>query len=416
MPRCVRRAFTYDERAQSPCCGPWRSRPRMVETLRFPDECASGATMTERQPEGPRVRLLDLIDAMRKLRSALRHDDRRTPVVTDARGAALAILADDGVFVSVNRSAAALFGYTTAELVGRHLSELAPEDAHVGLANELSASAALQHHSFTAMLSGRSGHPAPFVIHQQVLPGTSLSLTLFEETPTPEPARRGDAANDAGVHACHTYVLMGQQKERQRLAAELHDGLGQALTLIKLMNEDALMRLRRGEIAEATNLLDVAVLRIRETIGEVRQICGELKPPMLDRLGLPAALAALCRRIERDAGQLAVEFDCDVDDDAIPEHLKADMFRVAQEALHNVVKHAQATEIVLGLHRDAGGLLLTIDDNGVGYERHTLATDDGRAAGLGLIGMQHRIESHGGTFAIQSSATTGTRVSATWPL
>ncbi|MGK8973927.1 hypothetical protein ACRS9K_18155 [Burkholderia cenocepacia] len=88
----------------------------MVETLRFPDECASGATMTERQPEGPRVRLLDLIDAMRKLRSALRHDDRRTPVVTDARGAALAILADDGVFVSVNRSAAALFGYTTAEL------------------------------------------------------------------------------------------------------------------------------------------------------------------------------------------------------------------------------------------------------------------------------------------------------------
>lgn len=372
--------------------------------------------MTERQPEGPRIRLLDLIDAMRKLRSALRTDDRRSAVVTDARGAALAILANDGTFVSVNRSAAALFGYTAAELVSRHLSDLAPDDAHAELASELATSAALQHHAFTAMLSGRSGHPARFVVHQQALPDAHLSLTLFEEPSTPEPEWRGAAANDAGVHACNTYLLMGQQKERHRLAAELHDGLGQALTLIKLMNEDALMRIRRGEIADATTLLDDAVLRIRETIGEVRQICGELRPPILDKLGLPAALVSLCRRIERDADPLAVEFNCDVDDDDIPDHLKADMFRVAQEALHNIVKHAQATEIVLSLQRDAGGLLLTIDDNGVGYERRPLSTDDARAAGLGLIGMQHRIEAHGGTFAIQSSATTGTRVSATWPL
>ncbi len=372
--------------------------------------------MIERQPEGPRIRLLDLIDAMRKLRSAVRPDDRRTGIVTDARGAALAILADDGTFVSANRSAAALFGYTTAELVRRHLFDLAPDEVHAELADELSKSIALQQHSFAALLSGRSGHPVQFVVHQQALPGTRLSLTLFEEPPAPEPERRGTAANDAGMHARDTYLLIGQQKERHRLAAELHDGLGQALTLIKLMNEDALMRIRRGDIADATNLLDEAVLRIRETIGEVRQICGELRPPMLDKLGLPAALASLCRRIERDAHQLSVEFNCDVDDDDIPDHLKADMFRVAQEALHNIVKHAQATGIVLGLRHDAGGLLLTIDDNGVGYERHPLATDDARAAGLGLIGMQHRIESHGGTFAIRSSATTGTCVSATWPL
>jgi len=372
--------------------------------------------MIERQPEGPRIRLLDLIDAMRKLRSAVRPNDHRTGVVTDARGAALAILADDGTFVSANRSAAALFGYTTAELVRRHLCDLAPDDAHPALAHELSRSVDLQQHSFAAMLSGRSGHPAQFVVYQQAIPGTHLSLTLFEESPAPDPERRGTAANDAGVPARDTYLLIGQQKERHRLAAELHDGLGQALTLIKLMNEDALMRIRRGEIADATDLLDDAVLRIRETIAEIRQICGELRPPMLDKLGLPAALASLCRRVERDANHLSVEFNCDVDDDDIPDHLKADMFRVAQEALHNIVKHAQATEIVLGLQHDAGGLLLTIDDNGVGYEHRLLSTDDARAEGLGLIGMQHRIESHGGTFAIRSSPTMGTRVSATWPL
>ncbi|MBD1416806.1 PAS domain S-box protein [Burkholderia contaminans] len=139
---------------------------------------------------------------MRKLRGALRHDDSRRAVVTDARGAALAILADDGAFVSVNRSTAALFGYKSAELVGRQLRDLAPDDAHVALADELSASAALEHHSFTAMLGGRSGHPAQFVIHRQALPGTRMWLTLFEESPMPEPARRGDAATRPTMRAC----------------------------------------------------------------------------------------------------------------------------------------------------------------------------------------------------------------------
>ncbi|KAG8151552.1 sensor histidine kinase [Burkholderia catarinensis] len=373
--------------------------------------------MIERQPARPQIRLLDLIDAMRTLRGAVRAGDRGAGIVTDARGAALAILTADGTFVSANRSAAALFGYSSAELVGKHLFDMALDDAHADLADELSRGAALPCHSFSTMLSGRTGHSTQFMVHQQALPATAtgarLLLTLFEEPPALEPDPN-DAAAAGYPGAPHAYLLMGQQKERYRLAAELHDGLGQALTLIKLMNEDALMRIRRGEIDEAANLLDSTVLRIRETIGEVRQICGELRPPILDKLGLSAALASLCRRIERDMNTLTVEFNCDVDDDDIPDHLKADMFRVAQEALNNIVKHAEATEIVLGLRHDAGGLLLTIRDNGIGYERRPLTTEDAHTTGLGLIGMQHRVESHGGTFSIQSSATTGTLVSASW--
>jgi len=391
----------------------------MAETLRIPEKHPSGAAMMEHQPAGPKIRLLDLIDAMRALRGAIRPGERGAGTVTDARGAALAILTPDGTFVSANRSAAALFGYSSAELVGKHLFDMAPDNAHAELADELSTSAEHPGHSFAAMLSGRTGHAMQIVVHQQALPATEtharLLLTLFEEPLNFEPERYDTAAaRDAGAQACQAHLLMGQQKERHRLAAELHDGLGQALTLIKLMNEDALMRLRRGEIDEATNLLDATVLRIRETIGEVRQICGELRPPMLDKLGLPAALISLCRRIERDTDTLSVEFNCDVDDDDVPDHLKADMFRVAQEALNNIVKHAEATEIVLGLRHVAGGLLMTIRDNGVGYEHRPLTTEDAHSTGLGLIGMQHRVESHGGRFSIQSSGTTGTLVSATW--
>ncbi|MGU7769077.1 ATP-binding protein [Burkholderia sp. MR1-5-21] len=391
------------------------------KTLRFPEDRVSGAAMIERQSAGPQIRLLDLIDAMRQLRSAVCPGERSAGIVTDARGAALAILTADGAFVAVNRSAAALLGYSSTDLVGKRLVDLAPEDVHAELTDKLSGSVARQCHSFDAVLNGRTGHSVHLVLHQQALPatetGVSLLLTLFEEPLTFEPEPQ-DAAEvlDASARTRQACLLMGQQKERHRLAAELHDGLGQALTLIKLMNEDALMRLRRGEIGDAANLLDATVLRIRETIGEVRQICGELRPPILDKLGLPAALASLCRRIERDTETLSVEFNCDVDDDDVPEHLKADMFRVAQEALNNIVKHAQATEISLGLRHDAGGVLLTIQDNGIGYESHPLMTEDAHTTGLGLIGMQHRVESHGGTFSIRSSATTGTLVSAAWAL
>ncbi|WP_233886936.1 PAS domain-containing sensor histidine kinase [Paraburkholderia flagellata] len=375
--------------------------------------------MDESQPGGPQVRLLDLIEAMRKLRSTAYSSQPDAGVVTDARGAALAILTPDGTFVSANRSAAALLGYSSAELAGKGLADLAPDDYHAELADELSASAACEFHSFSAVLSSRTGHPTRLALHQQILPtrqpGSTVLLTLFEEPLTFEPGSADPAELfDARERVCQTYLMMGQQKERQRLAAELHDGLGQALTLIKLMAEDTLMRIRRGQIDDAANLLDSTVFRIRETIGDVRQICGELRPLMLDKLGLPAALSSLCRRVEHSAAALSVSFDCDVADNDVPEHLKADMFRVAQEALNNAVKHAEATQISLSLRGDAGGWLLAIQDNGIGYENHPLATEDAYTTGLGLIGMQHRVEMHGGAFSIDSSAATGTRVCATW--
>ncbi|AOJ09948.1 histidine kinase [Burkholderia mayonis] len=377
--------------------------------------------MDASQPEGLRIRLLDLIDATRKLRTAARPAETGTGCVTDARGAALAILAWDGTFLSANRCAAALLGYTNADLIGKHLTDMAPDAVHVALAAELSASAHCEFRSFETMLSGRTGHPTPFLLRLQSIRTEDSRhralLTLFEE-PLALDQRSADAKPHSDAHARDrlVHLSMGQQEERRRLAAELHDGLGQTLTLVKLMAEEALMRLRCGQVDGAAKLLDTTVLRIRETIDDVRRTCAELRPSMLDRLGLPAALGSLCRRVELGAEHLSVTFNCDDDDDEIPEYLKADIFRVAQEALNNTVKHASATEIVVGLARRADGLALTIQDNGIGYASRLLSSEDACASGLGLVGMQHRVESHGGVFSIHSSGSSGTLVSATWPL
>ncbi|MGF6935628.1 two-component system NarL family sensor kinase [Paraburkholderia sp. UCT70] len=383
--------------------------------------------MQARQPSARQLKLRDLVDAMRKLGIAARLGEAHPGNVSDARGAALAILSPDGVFLSSNRSAAELLGYTSAELVGLRLLDMAAERERASLAAQLSADPAREFAPITTMLTAHNGRPTLLVLHRQPIAanqaqqeqhdGQAAQLALFEEPLAADaPPADGAHLSEAVARDRLKYLMIGQQRERQRLAADLHDGLGQALTLIKLMVEDARMRLRRGQAEDGAQKLDATVLQIRETIGEMRQICGELRPLALERLGLAAALSTLCRRVERSAEGLAVNFRCEVDDRDVPDYLKADIFRVAQEALNNIVKHAAATEIRLALRRIDTGVLLTIQDNGTGYDTRPLSSEDIGSTGLGLAGMQHRVESQGGFLAVHSSDTSGTLVSASWTL
>ncbi|BCZ82960.1 hypothetical protein PTKU64_66350 [Paraburkholderia terrae] len=371
-------------------------------------------------PEPP-VKLRDLIDAMRKLGNAMR-DTQQTVHISDARGAALALTTAEGAIVSTNRSAAALLGYASADLAGKPLADLAHEEDHAAVEQQLHDTADHVFHTFDVTLTGRTGHRMPLHVYQQAFApshgGALLRLMLLAEPLASLGRKKSQSARPPADDARKptTWLMMGQQRERERLAAELHDGMGQALTLIKLMVEDARMRLRRGQADDAAQLLDATVLQIRDTIGEMRQICGELRPLALERLGLPAALGALCRRVGQSIETLRVMFSCGIEDGEIPDHLKADIFRVVQEALNNIVKHAAASEIRVELQRNASHLLLTIRDNGTGYETRPLRTDDARSNGLGLTGMQHRVETQGGTFAVSAIPDDGTEVSACWPL
>ncbi|MBN3753574.1 PAS domain S-box protein [Paraburkholderia sp. Tr-20389] len=368
-------------------------------------------------PPEPPVRLRDLIDAMRRLGSAARNAQPHAAHVSDARGAALAVTTCDGAIVSVNRSATVLFGYAGAELAGKQFADFAHDDDRAHVEREFHANAAEAFRSFDVTLAGRTGHRLFLRVFQQSIAsggtGAPLRLLMFVE---PLTSSKIDGSSDYESSAFTTWLFMGQQRERERLAAELHDGMGQALTLIKLMVEDARMRLRAGHTDDAVQLLDSTVLQIRDTIGEMRQICGELRPLALERLGLPAALSTLCRRVEKSVETLSVAFACGVEDGEIRDHLKADIFRVVQEALNNIVKHADASEVRVDLQRDGAHLLLSIHDNGSGCDNHPLRSSDARSNGLGLIGMQHRVEAQGGAFALNPGDDGGTEITARWLL
>jgi two-component system NarL family sensor kinase len=362
----------------------------------------------------------DVIDAVRKLTAAIRPNDRNFGAAADVRGAALGILSPDGRFISANGSTAFMFGYASDELIGRSLVEMAVEDARQDVLDGLSCCASGTFHSFRAVLHARGGHCTAMLLHQQPITDStgcvSALLTIFEEPLTQQRSPSADASSLTGPDPRRHYahLMIGQERERKRIALELHDGLGQALTLIKLTVEDALIRIHRGNVGEAAELLDTAVLRIREAIGDVRHICCELRPVLLDRLGLKAALESLCKRIEQGSVQLAVRFDCCAEDEEVPDNLKADIFRIAQEAMSNAVRHGEATEIQVSLRRIESGILLTIQDNGLGFDSQPVAADPVSLSGLGLIGMQQRVELNGGSFFIQSSKRGGTLVSALW--
>jgi signal transduction histidine kinase len=198
-------------------------------------------------------------------------------------------------------------------------------------------------------------------------------------------------------------IVEAQELERQRLARELHDETGQALTSILL----GLKQLEASESAEA-----VAELRqlVVATLQDVRRLAVELRPKVLDDFGLVPALERLTQAFAEQTG-LAVDFEAGTMGERLPREVETAIFRIVQESLTNVVKHARADRVSVLLTRSDGRIKAVIEDDGVGFEAST-----GGDGGVGLIGMRERIELLNGTLRLESSATSGTTVAAEVPL
>jgi signal transduction histidine kinase len=197
-------------------------------------------------------------------------------------------------------------------------------------------------------------------------------------------------------------------QERQRLARELHDSVSQALYSIALSAHTARTLLTRDP-SRAAEPLDYVLSLANAGMAEMRALIFELRPESLREEGLTAALNKQAAAI-RVRHQLEVSLDLG-DDSPLPLDIEETLYRVAQEALHNVVRHARATQVQLQLTRDPQGITLSIRDNGQGFDPYQPFPGH-----LGLRSMHERIARHGGTFTIQSAPTEGTRITASLPL
>jgi PAS domain S-box-containing protein len=209
--------------------------------------------------------------------------------------------------------------------------------------------------------------------------------------------------------ALSTRLVTAQEEERRRIAVELHDELGQVLTAVKINLQSVERRLdaqARADLAETVASVDQAIERVRD-------LALDLRPSVLDDLGLPAALRWYTHRFMRDTG-----IEVHVSADATPRletAVETACFRVAQEALTNIMRHGQARHVWVDLDDDDGVAVLKIRDDGAGFD--VVAARERAIGGfsLGLLGMQERVTSLGGEFDVQSVAGLGTWLSARFP-
>jgi two-component system NarL family sensor kinase len=215
---------------------------------------------------------------------------------------------------------------------------------------------------------------------------------------------------DAKLKVLAQRVVESQEEERARLSRDLHDGISQALVSVKLQLEAGIIRLDGDEARrqQARAGLERTVEQIKTVLGDVRRISHDLRPTLLDDLGLAPALDHLASEFGEHAGT-PVRFRAVGAVDALSEVAATVLFRIAQEALTNAERHAGARSIEMLLERMGGAVVLTIVDDGVGFDADSVAVHPKR--GIGLRNMMERMEAIGGRLAIVSSAA-GTRVVA----
>jgi two-component system, NarL family, sensor kinase len=206
-----------------------------------------------------------------------------------------------------------------------------------------------------------------------------------------------------------------QEDERRRLARELHDGLGQTLTALTNQLERLQQKLDPHDDRDLAIRLADSVELARLALNESRELSRLLRPPVLDDLGLPAALSWLARTLEQRTG-LHVELTLDGLAERLDPELETLVFRLVQEALTNVLRHAGVDRACVHLRRLAEGLELRVTDQGRGFDPEATLTAAPAATGSGLRGMRDRLELFGGRLELSSQAGRGTLLTAAIPM
>ncbi|OGN86612.1 MAG: hypothetical protein A2X23_04510 [Chloroflexi bacterium GWC2_73_18] len=209
-------------------------------------------------------------------------------------------------------------------------------------------------------------------------------------------------------------TISAQEEERQRLARELHDETAQTLAALTIALDRARDGLDRAT-PRALEQIGLAKVIAERLLAETRRLILGLRPMVLDDLGLLPAIRWQC---ESYLGELGVEATIEGDPAAarLPGHIEVALFRIVQEAISNVARHAEAEHVRIGLARDGDTVTVTVADDGRGFDAERIGREPGHDERVGLIGMQERVALLGGRMEIRSGRGQGTEVVVEVPL
>ena len=349
--------------------------------------------------------------------------ERRRGEEAQARLAAIvesshdAILSMDmsGTIVTWNAAAEQLYCYTAHEVIGQHLSLLVPEDQPdeiPGIMKRLARGERIEHYETVRVRRGGTRVSVTLTISPlrdgrgNIIGASTIVRDNTERKQVEKALREGEQQ----LQALSRRLVEVQEMERAFIARELHDQIGQMLSAVKV-NLEMISRDADPGLARRAAEGIVAVTR---AIEQVQNLSFELRPSLLDDLGLAAAVDAYAKR-QAEAARLqlglAICVAC-----AVPKHIETACFRIIQEAVTNVVRHARARRLELELCTSGDRLDLVARDDGVGFDAVALAATAPVERRLGLVGMRERAVYVGGELDVQSTPGVGTIVRAQFPL
>ena len=316
-----------------------------------------------------------------------------------------------------NSSAEKIFGYSEAEAMGIPISKLIPERYHVTLVSELRRCQVLNELPSAVrnvLMQGCRKDGAEFPIELSVgawWQGEEICFTgIVRDITERKMAEAALIQSRDELSALSRRLLAVQEEERSRISLKVHDQLGQSLTAIKLdlaWVERRLIPKKQQDLIEKTREMTVLV---DETIAEVREIATDLRPGLLDHFGLPAAIEWLFKEFTDRTG-IVCKLTVSPADLGLHRDSNTLLFRVVQEAMTNVARHAEATKLKVALTHSNGDLQLDIHDNGKGISVAAV----GNLKSLGLLGMRERVKGAGGTMTIGPDSAGGTLLTVKIP-
>jgi PAS domain S-box-containing protein len=359
-------------------------------------------------------------ETLRESEEELRHSLKFNQAVMANMGEGLYSLDAKGLVTYVNPAAERLFGWSSAELLGRKMHDVThyrrpdgrdfPAEECAGL-QVLQKAKVLSNHKDFFIRKGGSLFPviyssSPILSNQGVVGLVVVFRDMTAQKEIEEALRRSREE----LRALAARLQAGREEERTELAREIHDELSGALTALKMdlsLLPDRVAK-DRGLFLEKLRAMSGLLDR---TLARVQSIATELRPVVLDKLGLVAAIEWQAREFQERSG-IICETRLPTQDIALDAERSTAFFRILQESLTNVARHARATRVVVDLSQQAGNMILTLRDNGKGINAKLIRSHHS----LGLLGMRERAMYFGGKTEVARARGGGTLVSVSIPL
>jgi two-component system, NarL family, sensor histidine kinase UhpB len=342
------------------------------------------------------------ISARKQAELARLESDQRYQDLVEQAADAIWLRGPDGGMLFVNDAGCKLLGYTRDELLRSRSAELVHASDH-GTKSRLDALKPLETVRIERVMRHKDGHAIPVEASSHRLADGSMQVISHDIT---ERKRRADELREMSRR-----LSEAQETERRAIARELHDEVGQSLTATRINLRDLEQQAEGGPLAQ--RLADTAAI-IADLLSRVRQMSLDLHPSVLDDLGVVAALR-WCVRTRASGNILEVNLDVPEELPRFDGMVEITLFRVFQEALSNVLKHAQAGHLGVHLRHAGDKLILTMQDDGVGFDAEAARRHAMSGKSLGLLGMQERVRLAGGALILESAPGRGTQLQVSLP-